>query len=543
MSAATDRGAIVPAAIPDVDSTGVESKLCAILSEHLGGQQIGPDDDFYAMGGDSLIALRVVAEARAQGIAVTLRDLIFYPTARELADIAAATPQPAAPDAAAYRPFGLLGDLDRAMVPAGVVDAWPATAPQLGIIYQCEATGDSRLYHAVIGMTVHAVFDDTAFRAALAELFSRHPALRASFDLGGFSEPMQLVWAGVDPVVVVEPAGDDADADRRMRAWLDTEMAARLDAATPPLVGCHIVTTTGSFRLALSMHHAIVDGWSYARLFVDLLTLYDAKLSGVPANLPEVPIGVAHDLVVAERAAAASPEAAAFWQAEADAPALLAARSRLDPAATDVADIDFVVEHTDLERLRDAARRAGTSLKCYVQGAFARALGDWTGRDRDLVMGCAMNARPDRAGADLVVGLYVATLPVRFPSTRGTWAELAQVATAAERRAAPYLRHPLVQVEQRLGRPAFDVSFNFTNFHVYQDMSALTGVRAGDRWVYGRPGFPVLLDIEVDDDAGVARGILERDVALVDAERAHRLVTLYQEALGAAGRDPFSAPS
>jgi condensation domain-containing protein len=302
-----------------------------------------------------------------------------------------------------------------------------------------------------------------------------------------------------------------------------------------------VVALPGSFRLAFSIHHAVVDGWSYARLIVDLLTLYDAALAGVPDRLPELPDGLAQDFVVAERAAATSPEAAAFWQTEADAPGLLAERSRFGPAATSVADLELTLDTAALDRLRGAARLAGTSLKCYVQGAFGWALGEWAGRDRDVVMGCAVSTRPERAGADLVVGLYLSTVPVRFASTRGTWAELARAAAAAERRALPHLRHPLVQVEQRLGRPAFDVSFNFAHFHVYRDLAALTRIRPGERWVAGKPGFPVILDFAVDDAESAARTILEYDRALVDAPRADRLAVLCREALDAAGRDPFRA--
>ena len=290
----------------------VTARLCTILSRHLDGQDIGADDDFYAMGGDSLIALQVVADACQAGIAVTLRDLIFNPTARELAAVASAGPAHEPTDAPADEPFALLGAVDRAVLPAGLADALPASALQLGIIYQCEVTGDPRLYHSVIGLRVGGPFDEPLFREALAELFARHPALRTSFDLSSFSAPMHLVWASVAPVVQIESHDhdDDAEADRWVNAWRERELAAAIDWAAPPLVRCHVVAMPGSFRLALSIHHAIVDGWSYARLIVDLLTLYDAKLGGTAARLPEPPVGIAREFVVAERAAEESAAAA-----------------------------------------------------------------------------------------------------------------------------------------------------------------------------------------------------------------------------------------
>src|SRR4029079_15615292 len=58
----TDADVPAAAAPPDLPTT-----LTAILSEHLSGQDVGPDHDFYALGGDSLIALRVVASAQQHG--------------------------------------------------------------------------------------------------------------------------------------------------------------------------------------------------------------------------------------------------------------------------------------------------------------------------------------------------------------------------------------------------------------------------------------------------------------------------------------------
>lgn len=524
-----------------------EAALLEILRGYLDGQEIGADDDFYAMGGDSLIALQVVAEAQERGIAITLRDLLYYPTARELAAVALGNTTPApwppgigVPTAAPDSPFALLSDGDRALVPPGVADAFPACALQLGIIYQCEVTGDPRLYHSLIGLEVGGAFDEALFGTALSGLFDRHPALRTSFDLSSYSTPMQLVWASVPAPLQVErlETTDAAEVDQRVHAWRERELGAVIDWARPPLVRCHVVVAPGSFRFALAIHHAIVDGWSYARLIVDLLVTYDALLGGASLRLPELPAGAHREFVVAEREMVSSPDAAAFWQAEADAPGLLADRSRFTPAATTVSDLRFEVDTAALDQLREAARRAGTSLKCFVQGAFAWALGEWTGRDRDLVMGVAVNTRPERAGAELLVGLFLNTVPMRFRATRGSWADLGRQAMAAERRALPYLRYPLVQIEQRLGRPAFDASFNFANFHVYRELATLRKIRAGARWVAGKPGFPLIVDFEVDEADATARVIIEFDLALIDPERADRLSRLCQAALSAAGRDP-----
>src|SRR5215510_14661015 len=101
----------------------VIAELCDILSRHLSDQDIGPDDDFYAMGGDSLIALRVVAEARERGITITLRDILYYPTARELGAHLSG-----GPGLVESTSDGWLTPADLALVPPGVAEALPASA-------------------------------------------------------------------------------------------------------------------------------------------------------------------------------------------------------------------------------------------------------------------------------------------------------------------------------------------------------------------------------------------------------------------------------
>ncbi|HEY0700990.1 MAG TPA: phosphopantetheine-binding protein, partial [Micromonospora sp.] len=106
--------------------------MVEIWQRHLGDQPVGPDDDFYALGGDSLIALRVVADANARDIPIELRDLLFFPTVSEL--VAAVAGRDERGDAVPeQQPFGLLDPYDRALMPAGVSDAWPAAALQVGL--------------------------------------------------------------------------------------------------------------------------------------------------------------------------------------------------------------------------------------------------------------------------------------------------------------------------------------------------------------------------------------------------------------------------
>ncbi|MFG2556968.1 condensation domain-containing protein [Streptomyces sp. NPDC048581] len=535
-------------------TASVTDLLLDLIRTHLGDEEIGPDDDFYAMGGDSLTALRVVTEAQGRGLSVSLRDLLYYPTARDLAAHLeqANTEQAgagqslgaAASGAAGPARAGLLDPVDRALVPDAVTEAVPASALQVGMIYLCEASGDPELYHSRTGWRTRAAFDEKLFREALTTVSRRHPALRTSFDLGTFSVPVQLVWAEVEPRLTVEPADQDGPhtAAELARRWSAEQVKRPFDWSGAPLLRCHVVTERDSFQVALSCDHAIADGWGLGRMIVDLLTVYDALLRGVAPDLPELPATAHQDFAAAEAAALASPEAAEFWRAEADVPVLLIDPGVRTAAANAVGQHAFGLEPELLEALRSAARRSGASLKAFVLGVHAWTLGAWLGRDQDIVTGVVVSTRPETADSDLVVGLYLNTLPMRFVRTARSWAELAGDAMTAERRSMPHRAFPLAQIETRLGRPAFDVTFNYTDFHLYEGLGNLTALRADGWWVEGKPSFPFRVDFEVEGLEGGSRVVVDFDPDLVDPNQAEHYAELYRQALAAAAEDP-SAPA
>jgi acyl carrier protein len=529
----TDADVPAAAAPPDLPTT-----LTAILSEHLSGQDVGPDDDFYALGGDSLIALRVVASAQQHGITMTLKDLLYYPTVRELAEYlssSVAQPMPgtaqSAPGPAGDESLLAAGDL--ALVPADVETALPASALQVGIIYLCETSGDPELYHSVIGWETVAPFDEAVFRSALGRLCERHTALRTSFDLGTFSESVQLQWSGIELPLTIEylPESDPTKARELVDAWNEHGLQLPLDWSHAPLFRCHVVAQPDSFHIAVATHHAVIDGWSYGRLIVDLLELYTAGLKGTKARLPELPAAGERDFIVAERELLASAEAADFWHQQADTPPLLFERGQFSGAANAMAKAEFPLGNEVLRGLRSTARTARTSLKSVALAAHVRALSEWTGRQEDLVTGVVVNTRPEKAGSDLMVGLYLNTVPLRFVSVDESWADMARHAFDLEREAAPYRAFPLAQIESRLERAPFDTVFNFMDFHVYQDLPAAVGVETRSWWVRGKPSFPFRVDFEVEGTEAGSRVVVAYDPALLEERSVEQYALHFESAL------------
>ena len=147
---------------------------------------------------------------------------------------------------------------------------------QIGMLFHSELAGDVTLYHDLLGLTVDGRFDEPAFRRALADLTAGYEVLRTSFALAGFSVPMQLVHARAAIGVEVISGTDEA-----VGQWRAQEMERSYDWAAPPLARCLVVVHPGGrFTVGLAVHHAILDGWSTARLVTELLTAYAAHAAG-----------------------------------------------------------------------------------------------------------------------------------------------------------------------------------------------------------------------------------------------------------------------
>lgn len=508
-----------------------EAVLLKVLRECLENENIGPSDNFFAVGGDSLLALDVIAAVREHGWRVSMRAVATLPTIGEVARSAVAETG-AGPAKAADDPFAGLDDRDRRQMPAGVAAAVPASVLQVGLIYLAEVAQGPKPYTDFLGLRVHGVLDERAMRAALAATMARHRVLRSSFDLDSFAEAQQLIWADVDLPLTVQQADDDESAEKAVHVWRDGLRGDGIAWDQPPLFRCQVVVSPSSFRLSVAVHHAIVDGWSFARLIVELLTCYKAECDGRLVALPPVPDHAHRDFVALERADVASAEAARFWLGLATDPPLLFGERR--PARADPTARRLVpVPQSMWARLRQAADEYRVPAKSLLLAAHGWALGQLAGR-ASVVSGVVVNGRPEIEGADRLVGLFLNTLPVRLPKVTGSWPEMAAAARDAEGDALVYRRYPLAHIEHALGRPPFDVSFNFTNFRVFDELARVRDLRVDNWWTHDKTTFPLQVAVLADARESGTRLVVTFDPALIEAEKVQRYIALMNEAFSSA---------
>ncbi|MEW2131539.1 non-ribosomal peptide synthase/polyketide synthase [Streptomyces sp. NPDC005435] len=396
-----------------------EEALCTLIAGVLGLERVGPDDDFFALGGDSIVAMQLVARARAAGLAFSPRDVFRHKTAAGLAATATAPALPDTPDATTD--LLALTDAERAELtglPPGT-ELLPVTPLQAGLLFHAALDdGDEGpdVYTVQVSYDLEGPLETERLRTAAQRLLDRHENLRAGFRHLASGRPVAVVPRTVAvPWRQLDLGADDAgDADDTGGAdghgtWsrLLREERRRFDTARPPLLRLLLARLgPDRHRLVLSHQHLLLDGWSLPLLTAELWQLYEGRDLPAPA-----PYRAQLRLL-----AARDPEVSAT--AWADALDGLAEPTRLAPAdpgrASEVPHTHTVELDPDRTAALDAfARAQGLTLNTLVQAAWGILLGRLTGRD-DVVFGATVAGRsPELPGAETMIGLFINTVPVR----------------------------------------------------------------------------------------------------------------------------------
>nr|AAZ23077.1 peptide synthetase [Streptomyces fradiae] len=441
-----------------------EGVLCEAFGEVLGIAEVGADDDFFALGGDSIGSIRLVGRVRAAGGRMTVRDIFEQRTPAALAGRS--------------RPGGpateVLGGRGTGPVEPTPISSWLA-----------ELGGAVDGYNQSVLLRVPAEADAAVVTGALQTLLDHHDALRMRAEPEDGHWRMEIAEAGaVDAATVLErvdaAGADQGELDRLVR----THCAAARDRLAPQKGSVlRAVWFDGGPRepghLALVAHHLVVDGVSWRILTADLGSAWQALAEGREPHLD--PVGTPLRIWARHLAElAADPrraERCAHWEEQSPRPW---ETGGLDPALDDRS-----TEEALSLTLPAAATRAvlgpvpaalGVGVSEVLLGTFAAAVRrrrpaeaadgvtvdlEGHGREEDVV-----------PGADLsrTVGWFTAAHPVRVPAARpdedrtGALRALAAILDRAPDAGLGYglLRYLNPRTRQRLAAlPAPRYGFNY----------------------------------------------------------------------------------
>ncbi|MEU9252089.1 amino acid adenylation domain-containing protein [Streptomyces sp. NPDC048270] len=401
-----DRAALPePQAAPEAPGSGrrpprtpAEQLIAAVWADVLGVPEVGADDNFFHLGGDSLTAVRVVGRVYDVFGMISPYTIFDAPTLAEFA--AAVTAASDSGERPALNRTGAtrapLANFQRGL---WFLDQWNPGAPTYIVPWVFRFAGP---------------VDPELLRRALAGVVERHEALRTTFELGE-EGPRQVVHPSVElPFSVLETTAEAVDG------LLAEAALAPFDLEAGPLVRAHLYRTGGTSTLLLLCHHIVWDEGSLPVLETELAALYEALAAGRPAALPELAVQYADYSTWQSQDDTAERQLAHWREHLRDAPTeppLPTDHPRPELQAFRGAFHRFAMPRPVAEAVRAVARSEDATPFMVLLAGLALTLHRRTGR-RDLVIGSPVSVR-GRAELDALIGYFVNLLPlrVRFDET------------------------------------------------------------------------------------------------------------------------------
>ena len=411
-----------------------------------------------------------------------------------------------------------------------ILPVTPLQAEMLGHTRRAGEGDDAYTVQAVIDL--EGDLDPDRLRAACDRLLARHSALRSCFPLGGQQVVVAeatLPWQVTD----LSTANGPASRARLTRAVAD-DRAHRFDPARPPLMRAHLFRLSPeSHTLLLSIHHAVVDGWSLSMLLGELFRGYGNGAEPAAAA-PEFARHLSW-LAGQDRAAAAQEWSVLLAGAK---PTLFAPVIANDPTLLPSQHaLRLPTEHT--AALHRCARARGLTFGVLIRTAWALTLSELTG-DKDLLLGATVSGRsPEVADMADVVGLHTNIVPVRVRREAGEAPiDLAARLQADYATAVPHQHLGWPAIAEGLGhRHLFAAHVVFHNYPL--DMSAALGMGAvAVRGIDVRDGthYPLSL-VAREDGAGLSLRVDFRPDCFTEAEAREAGATLLHHLEALAGLD------
>nr|WP_307818931.1 non-ribosomal peptide synthetase [Streptomyces sabulosicollis] len=356
-----DRTAAAPGRAP---TTAREETLCGLFAEVLGVAEVGVDESFFDLGGDSIVSIQLVSGARKAGLVITPRDVFRHRTVEALAAVAREAE----------------GTSRRTARDSGV---GPIRETPI-ITWQRERGGPVDRFSQTMLLRVPADLGLARLRHALQTVLDHHDVLRMRLTRQTPDAPwaMEVPGPGAVPaaprVTRVDVAGLAGEA---LSERVTAESARALDRLAPATGGMVEAVWFDAGpdrpgRLLLVLHHLVVDGVSWRILVPDLTAAWQAAGAGRAARLE--PVGTSFR-TWAERLAeeAHSPRRTAeleLWERMTATPERTLGRRPLDPARDTVGTARSLTLTMDPERTTAVLTEVPAALSASVNEVMLTAL-------------------------------------------------------------------------------------------------------------------------------------------------------------------------
>ncbi len=515
-----------------------EEALSAIWAKLLAIDRVGRNDNFFALGGHSLMAVQVIARVRQSlGVELSLRAMFDAPTVEGFAERI---------EEARRSRSGLVGPLiarvprDRALPPS-------FAQQRLWFIDQLEP--GSPLYNLASMYRMRGLLNVPALQSTINEIVHRHESLRTTFqNVDG--HPQQAIADNLQlPLAVVVLEGASAEQREAELQRLAREEASRpFDLANGPLLRPTLFRIgEQDHALEIVIHHIVGDGWSGSLIAGEMAALYEAFAEGRSSPLPELAVQYA-DFAAWQRQwmqGATQDDQVEYWRGQlAGAPAVLELptdRSRPAVQSHRGEICTRVIPRELIDELQSMSRAPGATLFMTLMACFQLLLSRYSGQE-DIVVGSPVAGR-NHAEVEPLIGFFVNTLALRTdlsgdPTFRELLGRVRKVALDGyAHQEVPFEKLvEELQPERSLSyNPVFQVSFGLQNMprQVFQ----ASGLRVERTLVHQAMSIFDMAWFAWETEEGLLLRV-EYDTDLFDETTIHRTLGHYERLLASIAGNP-----
>jgi amino acid adenylation domain-containing protein len=518
--------------------TPEEKKLVKILAALLGIDPIGTDDNFFDLGGDSLLAGRLTSRIWDEfHVDVPLIKFLESPTIADLGKFIERAE------------LGNKPAKDFSIRPAARTETLPVSFSQRRLWFLDQLFPQSFAYNMLSAYRLTGRLDVTALKKSINEIVRRHEVWRTVFKAVD-GEPRQVVLPNLSlelTVVDLREIVSEADPESEVRCRFETEAQAPFDLAHGPLVRASLLRSKeDEYVLLLTKHHIVYDGWCRGIIARELTALYEAFSNSQPSPLKELPIQYS-DYAAWQRQwfqGEVLEDQLSFWKKQLEnfqTLQLPTDRPRPSVQTNRGARHYFALPATLSAALKELSREHDVTLFITLLAAFKTLLHRYTGQT-DILVGSPVAGR-NRSELENLIGFFLNTLPLRTdlsgsPTFKRVLALVREVCFGA------YAHQDLpfeklveeLRPERDLSRnPLFQVGFTLQN--TPRCPLELAGLKAEELEIYsGITRFDLELYLE-EGDYGL-QGYVNYNADLFDEATMIRMLERFQTLLTGIIADP-----
>ena len=434
--------------------------------EELLSKKIETYDDFFGVGGDSILVVMMVAKLKDKGIGVSVQDVFELRTIARLSEIVtrAIDIKPYF-----YSPFSLLSKSEIETIGLkdlrSIEDIFPASYLQLGMLLESKHKYEDGTYHDVFIYSIYSSLDLNKVRSIWQDLVNKHPMLRSSFVEHPKYGYCILQYRSI---LIDEKINEVAQED--FEDFVEKEKSFSLILSSPGVFKIYVSKKEkNKFSIMFSFHHAIADGWSVASLIAEFC---DAYVHAKPIIMDKHP--VYGEFIKNEKLALDNEELYKFWknylsarevQQENFIKNTSSLKDRVQIECSDFLDIDLSC------KLQSYAEKNSVSVDIIFMSVFVVVLSIFGGSS-NVTFGLVVNNRLENTGGEKTFGLYLNTIPFRVTLLGKTKLSIIKLISDEKTKVYKYKSYPYAKMksDSNLKKDFYQCAFNYINFHISDNL-------------------------------------------------------------------------